>query len=310
MRVRHERSGIHLFDRQSGTHILCDELTPSPELWSVAPRTLSIALSNACDLPCYYCYRQRNTESLTLAFVQQVAKAVDRLETLEVTLGGGEPLLVPYLALLCEWIWKETSLGVSLTTHGHHLTADLLWKLTGHLSSIRFSIDGVEPYYSRIRASPLSRLVEIIRRTADAMPIGINVVVSPGHVGELRRVIELAERLGAFDVLIIPQHDCGRFILSAEEWHQLDLVIHDYDGRVRLAVTEGAARYLQASILPTECAEEFCFAHVSADRRLDTTSYGRGGMRIEDGGLIRDYLLQLRRHERGDLDEGLDRVCG
>ena len=97
MRVRHERSGIHLFDRQSGTHILCDELTPVPELWSIAPRILSIALSNVCDLSCYYCYRQPTRDSLTLPFVQQVVKAVDVLETLEVTLGGGEPLLVPYL---------------------------------------------------------------------------------------------------------------------------------------------------------------------------------------------------------------------
>ena len=190
------------------------------------------------------------------------------------------------------------------------MTADLLSKLTGNLSSIRFSIDGVEPYYSRIRSRPLNALLEIIKRTADSMPIGINVVVSPGHVGELPAVIELAERLGAFDVLIIPQHDSGRFTLSAWEWNHLDVVINDYDGRVRLAVTEGAARYLRASVLPTECAEEFCFAHVSADRRLDSTSFGRAGIPIEDGGLMRDYMLQLRRHERGEVDENLDRVCG
>ena len=42
--------GLHLFQRSSGTNILLDELCFAPELWSVAPRQISVALTNACDL--------------------------------------------------------------------------------------------------------------------------------------------------------------------------------------------------------------------------------------------------------------------
>jgi MoaA/NifB/PqqE/SkfB family radical SAM enzyme len=293
MKFRAERSGLHFFDRHSGTHILLDEIVPKPDTWSVAPRTLSIALSNICDLTCHFCYRPKTKDSLPLEFVKQVAKAADELGALEITFGGGEPLLYPDLAVLCEWIWTNTSLGVSLTTHGHRLNADLIRQLAGTISSIRFSIDGAEPYYGKIRGRPLANLLEKIRALDHAIPFGINAVVSPGHVTELRRVADLAIGLGAWDLLIIPEHLGGKTVLAAQDWNEIDKFIAEYGSRCRLSVTQAASAHLKANFLEIERYDEFAFAHVSADKKLKPNSYARDGILIQDPARMHEYLLLL-----------------
>jgi MoaA/NifB/PqqE/SkfB family radical SAM enzyme len=304
MKTRAERSGLHCFDRSSGTHILFDEIVTKPDTWSVAPRTLSIALSNICDLACYFCYRPKTKDTLPLEFVKQVAAAADELGTLEITFGGGEPLLYPDLAVLCEWVWTNTSLGVSLTTHGHRLSPDLIRRLAGRISSIRFSIDGAEQYYSKIRGRPLAPLLEKIRALDQAIPFGINVVVSPSHVTELRRVADLAIGLGARDLLIIPEHQGGRILLAAHEWNEIDKFIVEYGSRCRLSVTQGGAAYLKANLLETERDDESVFAHVSADRKLKPNSYARDGILIQDAARMREYFVHLGR-KKGQSDEGV-----
>ncbi len=297
MKLRIEPSGFHWFDRVTGIHILLDEITPNSATWSAAPRTLSIALSNVCDLGCHFCYRPRNSDSLPPDFVQEMVLAADRLGAFEITFGGGEPLLYPDLIPLCRWIWRNTALGISLTTHGHHLTRNFIHQLTGSVSSLRLSIDGVEPYYSQVRGRPLADLLENIRTLDGAIPFGINVVVSPGHLTELRPVADLALAVGAADLLFIPEHRKGKSRLAPHEWEEIDRVIDEYRPRCRLGVTESACAHLAAGVLQTERAQDFVFAHVSADRMLKPNSYGRAGIVIEDPAGMSDYLLALRHME-------------
>lgn len=308
MKIRVERSGVHCFDRVSGTHILLDEIVPKPDTWSVAPRSLSIALLNICDLHCHFCYRPKTNDVLPLEFVKQVIAAADELGALEVTFGGGEPLLYRDLAALCAWVWSNTSLGVSLTTHGHHLNRDLIGRLAGKICSIRFSVDGLEPYYSKIRGRPLANLLKNIRALDHAIPFGINVVVSPGHVAQLRRVADLAIDLGARDVLIIPEHDRGRMLLAASEWAEIDDFITEYGSRCRLSVTLRACSHLAARFLETERGDEFLFAHISADGKLKPNSYAREGISIREAARMRDYLVLLRQM-KGQPDEGMASLC-
>lgn len=292
---------MHWFDRRSGTHILFDEVIPAASTWSAAPRTLSVALSNVCDLGCHFCYRPKTNHSLAPEFVKEVVAEIDRLGALEVSFGGGEPLLYPHLVSLCQWVWANTSLGISLTTHGHRLSPKMVQSLKGALSSMRFSIDGGEPYYSQIRGRPLSTLLEIVRSMEGAIPFGINTVVSPGHVEELRRVAELAITLGAFDLLIIPEHRDGTILLSPQECLEIEAVIKEYRTRCRLSVTYRACAHLSIGTLECEREDEFVFAHLSADKMLKTESYERAGIPIRDPGKMRDYFSQLQTQGRRNL---------
>ena len=64
LKVRCGPSGVHLFYRHSGLNILCDEFRVPVALWASAPRQISIALTNACDLSCSYCYAPKHRASL------------------------------------------------------------------------------------------------------------------------------------------------------------------------------------------------------------------------------------------------------
>ena len=50
MKVRAGPAGIHVFDRATGTNLLIDEARVPPTMWSPTPRSVSVALTNACDL--------------------------------------------------------------------------------------------------------------------------------------------------------------------------------------------------------------------------------------------------------------------
>ena len=105
--------------------------------------------------------------------------------TLEIAFGGGEPTLFPGLAEVCRRIWTETQLGISITTHGHHLNEELWKSLKGFVSIVRVSIDAPEPLYTAIRGLPLAGPIRNIRRIEEQVPIGINTVVNTQTLGGL-----------------------------------------------------------------------------------------------------------------------------
>ncbi len=301
MRIRQEISGTHLFDRVSGLHILLDGHKVLPQNRSIAPRTVSIALTNMCDLNCPFCYVQKSEDSVPLDFMLSLARKLDELGTLEITLGGGEPLLYPHFIELCNWVWNNTSLGISVTTNGHHLSPAIISAITGKISSIRFSVDGIEPRYSKVKGRPLQRLLDIISNVKGKIPYCINVVVSPGQVSALRSVIELGIGIGSENILVIPEHKYGKFSLSTSEWQELNEIINQYESRTQLYTTYDAYDYLNIACLDTEAPGEFLFAHVSVDKKLKPSSFCEEGILIEDVSRLEEYFLTLRRSKGGRL---------
>jgi sulfatase maturation enzyme AslB (radical SAM superfamily) len=281
MKLRKEKSGLHLFDRVSGVHILFDEIACVEEELDLAPRTVSVALTNKCNCSCDFCYANKNDNTLTKEFVMNLAKEIDQLGALELTFGGGEPLVHPDLAQICEWIWKNTSLGISITTNGHFLTQSKVDEIKNHVSSIRVSIDSLEPEYSMHRNKALSEVLDSISYLKGNIPFGLNVICRPGKTELLKNIIELAIDVGAMNVLIIPEHVKGRFILTEEDWNLLENIISIYDKRIQLYVTYDAATQLNISCLDTEVENEFLFIHISADRQLKRNSYDNVGKYID-----------------------------
>jgi hypothetical protein len=63
LKVRTDASGIHMFNRTTGLNVLLDELG-APGLVDSAPRQVSVALTNACDLACPHCHAPKNPAAL------------------------------------------------------------------------------------------------------------------------------------------------------------------------------------------------------------------------------------------------------
>lgn len=161
-KVRLGPAGLHLFNRATGSNILIDEIVPPPASWSLAPRHVSIALTNACDLSCPHCYAPKSFATLDLSKLLGWLIELDANGCLGVGFGGGEPTLYPELPELSSFVEQKTNLAIALTTHGHHLDDRLLTKLAGNLHFVRFSMDGVGPTYESIRGRSFDALLERI----------------------------------------------------------------------------------------------------------------------------------------------------
>jgi MoaA/NifB/PqqE/SkfB family radical SAM enzyme len=279
VKFRREARGLHFFDRSSGLHVLLDECPIPAEHVDEGPAIISIALTNACDLSCAFCYAPKTNHWLRSDDVLRWCKDLNELGTLEAAFGGGEPTLYRDLPQLCRSVWSGTDLGISITTHGQHLTDELVNSLQGAVSIIRVSIDGPEPYYSSIRGQHLQSLMERLQRVAGRIPLGINTVINPDTLPHLDEMAALVRSVGAVDWLLLPEVRAGEFILSDSEWRVFDKWIAERRLDMDLRVATEAAKHLTCPLLLEDPPESY--AHISADGHLRRCSYSTGGIRLE-----------------------------
>ncbi len=146
-KVRLGPDGIHLFARGSGANLLIGEIVPPKSMWAAAPRQVSIALTNTCNLSCSYCFAPKTHASLAFDRIVSWLNELDANGTIGVGFGGGEPTLYHRFAELCAHTSRNTGLAVTFTTHGHHLDEALLAQLRGNVHFVRVSMDGVGSTY-------------------------------------------------------------------------------------------------------------------------------------------------------------------
>ncbi|WP_144716088.1 MULTISPECIES: radical SAM protein [Aeromonas] len=294
MKLRLGPNGAHLFDRFSGLNVLLDELRPTEASWSTSPRQVSIALTNVCDLHCGYCYAPKHKASLRTDQVLRWLKELDTEGCLGIGFGGGEPILHPDFVNICKRVAGETQLAVTFTTHGHRLTPQLVESLKGSIHFARISIDGVGSTYEKQRGKPFAHLLRGMDLIESLSPFGINVVVNEHTVTELDALSELAHKVGASELLLLPQQATtmvpsidGVVGRALQEW------VFNYKGKVRLAVSEaGASGLPTCDPLPDERGLQ-AYAHIDASGMLRESSYSPIGAKIGGAGVL-SALERLR----------------
>ncbi|MCC5902406.1 MAG: radical SAM protein [Halomonas sp.] len=294
MKSRISPNGVHLFDRHSGLNILLDELCPEEAVWSMSPRQVSIALTNVCDLHCAYCYAPKHKASLHTDQVLGWLKELDAEGCLGIGFGGGEPTLHPDFVDICKRAAGETQLAVTFTTHGHRLTPRLVERLKGSIHFTRISVDGLGRTYEEQRGKQFASLLRGIESIATLSPFGINVVVNKRTVSELDAISELAQKVGASELLLLPQQATttvasmdGVVGRALQDW------VSSYRGKVRLAVSEvGASGLPTCDPLPDERGLQ-SYAHIDASGVLRESSFSPDGAKIGDVGVLW-ALKQLR----------------
>lgn len=112
LKVRVGPAGLHFFNRITGINILVDEIRPPTNTWSAAPRHVSVALTNACDLTCPHCYAPKNPAILAFDRLTSWLADLDANGCIGVGFGGGEPTLYPRLTELCSYAARKTNLAV------------------------------------------------------------------------------------------------------------------------------------------------------------------------------------------------------
>lgn len=287
IKIRATSGGIHLFNRATGINVLIDEICSEPENFSLAPRQVSIALTNACNLSCAYCYAPKTPASLSFEALVAWLRELDENGTIGVGFGGGEPTLYPRLEELCKFVTTETSMAVTLTTNAHRLNEQLFQSLQGNINFIRVSMDGVGSTYEANRKSSFDDFIENIKLLRDIAPLGINYVVNSDTISNLDKALEVATALAAREFLLLPEMPTFRRP-GMDERTSRTLVswVKSYSGVVPLAVSEN-----NADGLPTCDPFSFekglaAFVHIDATGMLKHSSYDNLGVQIESTGII------------------------
>ena len=286
-KVRMCDAGVHLFDRVSGLNVLLDEVRVPARSYSQAPRYVSIALTNACELRCAYCYAPKHASALGIDRVVAWAIELDRNGCLGVGFGGGEPTMHPRFAELCDQIAHKTSLAVTFTTHGHRVNPSLADTLRGSVHFARLSVDGVGATYERLRGRPFSAVRKAAELLRSVAPIGINSVVNSDTIGELDDLAEFAAEVGATELLLLPeQRTLATPGISPTDAECLAGWIRAAKPSVRLAISRSG---LEASVPAVETIPGE--GHLDAHLHIDATGVLRPHAFATSGTPIRDTVM-------------------
>jgi MoaA/NifB/PqqE/SkfB family radical SAM enzyme len=289
---------VHWFDRSTGLNVLLDDVPIPQDRWHLAPRYLSIALTNACELRCAFCYAPKRPARLAADGVIGWLVELDQNGCLGVGFGGGEPTAHPQFVDLCERTAGETSLAVTFTTHGHRIDEQMAVRLRGNVNFIRVSMDGVGGTYERLRGRAFTEFRRKLDLVATICPFGLNVVINKDTVDELDQVAGFARAVGARELLLLPQQPTRAVAgIDYDASSRFEDWVKHARRNVPLAISEAGAS--TALGLANPYAEEPALeahAHIDAEGLLRPNAYSPTGVRIR--GSVLDALRELR--DRGD----------
>lgn len=262
-------------------------MVPPQYSWAAAPRQVSIALTNACDLRCAYCFAPKSTSALRASDVRKWLVELDVNGTVGVGFGGGEPTLFPEFADLCAYATRQTKLAVTFTTHGHHLDDKLVSALQGNVHFVRISLDGIGSTYERLRGRSFDALRIKLLTIKEIVPYGINYVVNRDTLPEIDAAVAFAARMGASEFLLLPERPVnGRPGIDNASAHSLQQWVTSYSGDLRLAISELGAEGLPTCNPFHKETGVHAYAHITARGVIKCSSYDIDGVVIGSDGVV------------------------
>ena len=300
-KLRGGPAGLHVFNRNTGLNILLDEIAVPAALHSRAPRQISIALTNRCDLACAHCYAPKSRDVLRFDKVTRWLAEFDAAGSLGVGFGGGEPTLHPEFMELCQYAAHETRLSVSFTTHGHHVAAEMADHLRGSIHFIRVSMDGVGATYESIRRRSFSELLERFRDVRSISRLGVNVVVNEKTLPELDEIARISADVGACELLLLPQMPVRSVLAASVDTLQgLRRWVEGYKGPLKLCINESSAEGFPTCDPLVQERDLHAYAHIDATGLLKASSYANIGVQIGEADVLQ-ALAQLE-HDLAEND--------
>jgi len=176
-----------------------------------APIVAHWAVTYRCNLRCAYCYAESGPWREFGPGPAVRRRIVERLAAwgvLEVALGGGEPTMLPDFAALLAAI-RAAGLVANVTTNGTNHRPEVIRALAEHAGVVHLSADRPEHLDAARGVGVFARLRQTASDLAGAgARLGINLLLTPDNVRDLRRGLDEAMGLGARGVtLLCPKGD-------------------------------------------------------------------------------------------------------
>jgi len=166
-----------------------------------APSQVLFEITYRCNLKCLHCYAARDSRNeLSLDEILELANQLIEMPVLQVSVGGGEPLL--RFEELIELVKKLTSrrIDVIVATNGTLLDEEKALELKkAGLLTLQFSLDGIGKVHDSIRGvtGSFEKVVEAIKL---AKGLGFKVIIKTiaqrANLGQLYDLFRLVNELG------------------------------------------------------------------------------------------------------------------
>jgi hypothetical protein len=236
-----------------------------------APRLVLFGITNACNLACSFCSRDREARSeWTVDSAFEVLAGLARAGTLEVAFGGGEPLAFRGFDELVRRLASETPLAVHVTTNGTLLSEERLSRLSPYLGEVRVSLYDDNDWEGCIQ-----------RLHHAGQTFGVNILATPDRVPVLPAQLRTLHQLGCRDAAVLRYvGNDPRLRLSAEDEARLTAVLAESPLRARLSVCFGDTLVEVPRLFGGDCGAGLDFITLTSDRRLKACSFQGSGLPI------------------------------
>lgn len=182
----------------------------------IAPVTIDMALTRACNYKCEYCYGQlqenptrKITKDIAFRFLDDVAEIGVKGVSL---VSDGESSLSPFYI---DFIQRahQNGLSIAMGTNGFLVTKDKLEQILPYLTYLRFNISAGEPKrYAEIMGVPESYFFQVIQNIKDAVyikkkhqlsvTIGLQMVLKPEYKDQIIPLVKIGQSIEP-DYLVI-----------------------------------------------------------------------------------------------------------
>lgn len=176
-------------------------------------RSLQVMVGNLCNVRCTFCHGPHATRSW--ASTELLRKNIDLTPFEEVTIVGGEPLLIPECRDMFDMV-AEAGKAPFFITNGQLIDAVWAEKIVRHSKKIRISISAATPetYEKVMRGSSWSKLLDVLEKLRhyravikpDFQICGHFVIV-PENIHEIPKFIQLAASLGIRPLTFMDDHN-------------------------------------------------------------------------------------------------------
>ncbi|MBE9041149.1 radical SAM protein [Oscillatoriales cyanobacterium LEGE 11467] len=187
------------------------------------PLEAQLIITRRCNLSCGYCTEYDNySQPVPFDVLKERIDAIHRLNALNITLLGGEPLMHPDLVEIVKYCARKNQ--VSITTNGFLLTQSIIEQLNkSGLSNLQISIDTLETDSTRYIQKSLKKLLsklELLKKYAN-FDVHANVVLCESTKETFKETVDRIRDFG-FHVSIDLFHDGnGKLQVRGEDYLQL-----------------------------------------------------------------------------------------
>lgn len=165
------------------------------------PLQVAWEVTGRCNLNCLYCLNNSGEKRSELSVSERIRFAKELVSggIMDVTISGGEPLLLPEIFELLK-IFKDGGVKITFLTNGLLLNDEACYKLKGLVDVIQISLDTLDPDIFRELSNPnvdLKKVLDgIVNAVRHGLPLVIGSVVNKLNYHEISGIAEFCLRSG------------------------------------------------------------------------------------------------------------------